>query len=123
MQEQPELVQRVTRNAHAMRKLLRTIDGLQVVLLSVTTCLCRIRVHVVWSHDSNMHGPPHMTESATICDIIMSCLMSKRAANLGKLSAVVQVLSVSTSQASHCNGSGKRSLTASDDYKLIISNL
>lgn len=35
MQKQPDLVQCVAKNAEAMRKLLRTIDGLQVVLLSV----------------------------------------------------------------------------------------
>lgn len=39
MQKQPELVQRVGKNAAAMRKLLQTIDGLQVQLANL---LCKL---------------------------------------------------------------------------------
>ena len=42
MQKQPDLVQRVAQNAQRMRKLLQTIDGLQVLLVNVSGAGCMV---------------------------------------------------------------------------------
>lgn len=85
MQEQPDRVQRVAKNAQAMRKLLQTIDGLQVLLVIVAMFLLHVGLSLDITTAAKPLGTPANPAHVQFCKGTAICSSHHVSSSVGNV--------------------------------------